>query len=432
MRSLCVWWSARLVGELTQDREGRTRFRYDSSWLGDEMAPSISCSLPKRPERFSSRECLPFFGGLLPESRQREMVGRVLGVSAANDFALLDRLGGDVAGALQILPPEIAPEPESESESESDAHPGAYPDEEALARMIDELETRPLLAGMGELRLSLAGVQSKLPVVVDENGVGLPGRRQASTHILKPPIRAFLGTTENEALVMRLARAVCETDDTSQRVAPVEIRSAAGRGYLLVQRYDRVRDRSGIVRRLHQEDFCQALGVPSDLKYAAEGGPNLKRCFALVRGVATQPGVDVLRLIDAVIFNAIVGNADAHGKNFSLLYTDNATSLAPLYDLLSTVAYPELSPSFAMKIGGASTLETLGPAAWERFAREAEVGFPLVRRRVEEIAEKLLDRIDATRSEFDRTGVDREWIDSLAASLTERAKLCLRNARATG
>ena len=247
------------------------------------MAPSISCSLPKRPERFSSRECLPFFGGLLPESRQREMVGRVLGVSAANDFALLDRLGGDVAGALQILPPGIAPEPES------DTHPGAYPDEDALARMIDELETRPLLAGKGELRLSLAGVQSKLPVVVDENGVGLPGRRQASTHILKPPIREFLGTTENEALVMRLARAMCETDDSTQRVAPGEIRSAAGRGYLLVERYDRVRDRSGIVRRLHQEDFCQALGVPSDLKYAAEGGPNLKRCFALVRGVATRP-----------------------------------------------------------------------------------------------------------------------------------------------
>ena len=148
-----------------------------------------------------------------------------------------------------------------------------------------------------------------------------------------------------------------------------------GRPFLLVSRYDRESLDDGSVRRIHQEDFCQALGVPPETKYAAEGGPTLADAFALLRRLSVRPAVDVLKLLDAVIFNVIVGNADAHGKNFSILYSDGGGRLAPLYDLLSTIAYPDLSAKFAMRVGRRATLGELNAEAWKAFA--AEAGFDL-------------------------------------------------------
>ncbi len=336
-RTLDLWWDERLVGQLTQDHHGELGFAYALEWLSDEDAQPLSASLPKRAEPFRRRECRPFFGGLLPEESQRDAAAQALGVSRANDFALLDRLGGDVAGALQLLPPGEVP-----ATLAADQRPTPL-DEAGLIRVLDALPVRPLLAGEDGLRLSLAGVQSKVPVVLVDGSVALPAPGQPTTHILKPPISRFPATTENEAFVMRLAAAV------GLDVAPVEPRVVRDRTFLLVQRYDRAIGDGGRVRRVHQEDFCQALGVPPETKYAGEGGPTLKDCFALLRRVAARPAVEVLKLLDAVIFNVIAGNADAHGKNFSILYDADGPRLAPLYDLLATVAYPDLPTKFAMQ-----------------------------------------------------------------------------------
>ncbi|MGE3832139.1 MAG: type II toxin-antitoxin system HipA family toxin, partial [Parvibaculaceae bacterium] len=343
-RTLDVWWDARRVGQLTQDRHGELGFAYVPEWLADDDAPPLSASLPKRTEPFSRRECRPFFGGLLPEEGQREAAAQALGVSRANDFALLDRLGGDVAGALQLLPPGEAPPAHAR-----DPRPAPL-DEDGLLRVLDALPVRPLLAGEEGLRLSLAGAQSKVPVVLIGGAVALPAPGQPTTHILKPPISRFEATTENEAFAMLLAAAI------GLEVAPAEPRVVRDRTFLLVQRYDRAIRDDGLVHRIHQEDFCQALGVPPETKYASEGGPTFKDCFELLRRVAARPAVDVLKLLDAVIFNVIAGNADAHGKNFSILYGDDGPRLAPLYDLLATIAYPDLSQKFAMKIGKRATL----------------------------------------------------------------------------
>lgn len=303
---LDIWWDNRLVGQLTQNQHGELGFAYAPDWLNDDEAPPLSNSLPKRVEPFTRRECRPFFGGLLPEESQRDAAARALGVSPGNDFALLGRLGGDVAGALQLLPPGEAP-----TAPTSDQRPTPL-DEAGLIRVLDTLPLRPLLAGEEGLRLSLAGAQSKVPVVLVDGAVALPAPGQPTTHILKPPISRFSATTENEAFVMRLAAAV------GLDVAPVEARVVRDRTFLLVQRYDRAGGEDGRVRRIHQEDFCQALGVPPETKYASEGGPAFKDCFALLRRVAARPAVDVLKLLDAVIFNVIAGNADAHGKNVEI------------------------------------------------------------------------------------------------------------------
>ena len=416
MRTLNVWWDGRQVGQLTQDQHGELGFAYASDWLNDGQAQPLSASLPMRAEPFSRRACRPFFGGLLPEESQRDAAARALGVSRGNDFALLDRLGGDVAGALQLLPPGEAP-----AAVAPDQQPAPL-DDAGLIGVLDALPARPLLAGEQGLRLSLAGAQSKVPVVLVGGAVALPAPGQPTTHILKPPISRFPATTENEAFVMRLAAAV------GLDVAPVEARLVQDRTFLLVQRYDRAAADDGQVRRIHQEDFCQALGVPPETKYASEGGPTLRDCFALLRRLAARPAVEVLKLLDAVIFNVIAGNADAHGKNFSILYGDAGPSLAPLYDLLATVAYPDLSPRFAMKIGTGATLAELKAQHWAAFAAKTELGLPLIRRRVAEISQMVIARSGAVAADLARPGFDLAALESLAALTRERAELCVLTA----
>jgi serine/threonine-protein kinase HipA len=410
MRTLDIWWDGRLVGQLTQDQHGELGFAYAPDWLDDEAAQPLSASLPKRAEPFTRRECRPFFGGLLPEEGQRDAAAQALGVSRANDFALLDRLGGDVAGALQLLPSDEPP-----TALALDRQPTML-DDAGLIRVLDALPVRPLLAGEEGLRLSLAGAQSKVPVVLVEGAVALPAPGQPTTHILKPPISRFTATTENEAFVMRLAAAI------GLDVASAEARTVQDRSFLLVQRYDRAIDADGIVRRIHQEDFCQALGVPPETKYASEGGPTFKDCFALLRRVAARPAVDVLKLLDAVIFNVIAGNADAHGKNFSILYDAEGPRLAPLYDLLATVAYPDLSPKFAMKVGKRATLAELDAKGWAAFAADAGVGLPLIRRRVAEISNGVLDKATVVAAELWRPGLDRTAIEQCAGMIRDRAQ----------
>lgn len=377
-RTLSVWWDGALAGSLHVNQHGELRFAYAPEWLADDARPAISFSLPKRSEPFKQRQCRPFFAGLLPEESQRDAIAGALGISKHNDFAFLEALGGDVAGALSLWPEgELPPTPDP------DGRPRPLSDDEFVG-LLDLLPTRPLLVGREGLRLSLAGAQTKLPVVLVEKRVALPAPGQPTTHILKTPIARFPHTTENEALVMALAAAV------GLPVAPVEAGVVAGRSYLLIGRYDRRFDERGWAQRLHQEDFCQALGLPPERKYAAEGGPTFKTSFELLRRATTVPARAVLALLDAAIFNLIVGNADAHGKNFSLLYQAGAVTLSPFYDLLSTVVYAELSPKLAMKIAKRATLDEVDPATWPAFADDIGLAGPFVRRRVAELADAVM------------------------------------------
>jgi serine/threonine-protein kinase HipA len=369
-----------------------------------------------RPEPFSRRECRPFFGGLLPEETQRKAAAQALGISPANDFAMLDRLGGDVAGALQFLP---AGEQPLSSLGPWAPHPLG---EQGLLAILDALPARPLLAGHEGLRLSLAGAQSKVPVVLVQGAVALPLPGQPTTHILKPAMARFQASTENEAFAMSLA---ADAGLDVAAVSPRGVRASGGmvRTFLLVERYDRAQAAHG-VRRLHQEDFCQALGVPVERKYQSEGGPTLGDGFALLRRVSARPALDVLKLLDAVVFNVVTGNADAHGKNFSVLYGDAGPRLAPLYDLLSTVIYPELSPRFAMKIGGRTRLEDLDAQGWSDFAGQAGLGLPLVRRRVAELAVRCAEVAPATAARLAAEGLDGAAYERLSGLVLDRSRRC--------
>jgi serine/threonine-protein kinase HipA len=387
-RTLDVYLHNDLAGHLTQDDDGDLSFQYAESWLQREGAVPLSHSLPLRAERFRRKECRGFFAGILPEQSQREMIARNLGISARNDYAMLERIGGECAGAVTFLP---------HGEPMPDRHYGYRElSDEQLAAILKDLPRRPLLAGEEGVRLSLAGAQDKLAVRLERGAISLPLGGAPSTHILKPNVERFAGVVFNEAYCMRLAAAA------GFPAAAVEIRDVAGIHFLLVKRYDRhhrpVPDGAPVVERLHQEDFCQALGIVPEQKYQKEGGPSLKQCFALLREVSSTPVIDLARLLDLVVFNYIVGNNDAHGKNFSLVYERGATGeleirLAPLYDVVSTAYYPELSQDLAMRIGAQNSSEKVTLRDFEKLADDAKLGKPLVRERLIEMTERVRDAL---------------------------------------
>ncbi|MGA3172269.1 MAG: type II toxin-antitoxin system HipA family toxin [Chthoniobacteraceae bacterium] len=382
-RTLDVYLHRDLVGKLVQDEQGVMRFAYVPEWLHHPGAIPLSHSLPLTEKRFGRNEARAFFAGVLPEQHQREVIAKNLGISAKNDFAMLDKIGGECAGAVTFLPEgEALPKRE-------DSYRLLLP--AALGEILRTLPRRPLLAGEEGVRLSLAGAQDKVAVHVSGDGISIPLAGAPSTHILKPSIERFEGVVFNEAFCMRLARAV------GINAAHVETRKVADIDFLLVERYDRTFKRdektgAEILTRLHQEDFCQAAGIVPEKKYQIEGGPALKDCFALVREVSSAPVLDLNALLDAVIFNLLIGNNDAHGKNFSLLYNGGQTRLALLYDLLSTVYYPELSSKMAMKIGGEFDAKKVRPQDFERMAEESGLAKPMVRRRVLELSELVLSK----------------------------------------
>jgi serine/threonine-protein kinase HipA len=266
------------------------------------------------------------------------------------------------------------------------------------------------MAGEDDIRLSLAGAQDKIAVRIEDGRISIPLGSAPSSHILKPAIATHEGVVFNEAFCMGLAtEAGLDTaKTTTARVEDID--------YLLVERYDRHRDEDDQFRRVHQEDFCQALGIPSEIKYQSEGGPSLTDCFTLLRDASTSPVIDIRALLDAVLFNLIIGNHDAHAKNFSLLYLpDRSTRLAPLYDLIATVFYPELTDKMATKMGGESKSNLILPKHVERFARNAGLAVPPTLARVSAVATTILEAM---------RNVDKpdEISEKVAALISERAE----------
>ncbi|HEX3627074.1 MAG TPA: type II toxin-antitoxin system HipA family toxin [Verrucomicrobiae bacterium] len=381
-RTLDVYLRRQLVGQLIQDEHGQMAFYYAESWLNNAEAIPLSHSLPLRKGRFNRNECRGFFAGVLPDESKREIIAKNLGISARNDFAMLEQIGGECAGAVTFIPTgENLPDLNYNYRELTG---------DKLAEILRLLPRRPLMAGEDGIRLSLAGAQDKIAVHVSNNQISIPLGGAPSTHILKPAIERFEGIVFNEFFCMKLAHAI------GLYTAKAEVGKVENIDYLLVERYDRtiLKNPNGTesLEREHQEDFCQALGIIPDNKYQNEGGPSLKQCFALLRELSSAPVIDLQRLLDAVIFNFLIGNHDAHGKNFSLLY-GSETRLAPLYDVLSTAYYPDLAKKMAMKIGGEYISDKVLPKDFDQLADEAGLAKPMVKRRVRELAATALSKM---------------------------------------
>ena len=407
-----VWQDGDLIGFLRYDRHNRMQFSYAQRRRTDPLSRPISHSLPLGHRYSPTDRCRPYFEGLLPEGVRRSRAATALGASPDDTIRLLGALGAEVAGALTLLPARKDPVGD---------RPGRaiLPlSKDELARILDAIQERSfLVVGEDRLRLSLAGTRSKLPVVLVDGRPALPADGQVTTHVLKPAIPDLEWTTENEAYSMRLAARV------GLEVAPVRTGVAEGRKYLIIERYDREEVDDGSVRRLHQEDFCQALGVLPEDRYASNGAPGFARCFDLIRETCTFPAIGVLKLLDAAIFQVIIGNADAHAGSYSLLWRQNGElALAPLRDLMSTVSYPELRARFVMEIAGRGTLEEMRAGDWGRFAKRCGLGAPFVRRRVAELCDKAMWMSDPVAAELASPGLSEEALARLAGLVKGRAQ----------
>ncbi|HVA44186.1 MAG TPA: HipA domain-containing protein [Acidimicrobiales bacterium] len=349
-RALGVWFDGILAAELTarQPWEIYCRYTPDAAerWPGN--APVLSCSLPLSTRR---QPASVFCDGLLPEAQTRQGLAERRNLPVTYTFDLLAAYGRDVAGALVISAEE--PEPRRWSVEPYTA--------DTLAEEVAGLPENPL-AIHEDSELSLAGIQDKLLLVkMDDGGWGRPVHGHPTTHILKRDHPRFPGLIEAEADALRLARAVGLTT-----IDPV-VEQIAGGPCLIVDRFDRERAQDGSIRRIHQEDLCQALGRDPRTqagrgKYQDAGGPSLREAAELLGRYAADSGAQLAKLLQVVAFTVVVGNADAHGKNLALLhYAPEWVSLAPLYDTVPTVLWPDLRSRAAMSVNHMVNIEIISP-----------------------------------------------------------------------
>lgn len=382
-----VYLGDRRIGMLNRV-SGRLTFRYDRQWLDDPRSHPLSLSLPLREAPFADSETRTWFGNLLPEGDFLNAVARRLGRSTGDVFGLLVDLGGECAGAISLLPPEQPPIVAGRYQKLS---------EDELFAMVSADSPVPLLAGETGVRLSLAGAQNKVPVYIDDSDIHKATGGLATTHILKPPIRAAIAlphTVQNEAFCMQLAGKL------GLVVPKAQVRTVRDQSFYLVERFDR-RNEQGRIERLHQEDFCQALGVEANLKYEESGGPSLPAIWHLLRDHSAAPAVDGRQLLRWIGFNFLVGNADAHGKNIALLYgEDGSVRLAPFYDLLCTAVYPELDQRLALRLGGERRPDRLRRRHWERLAEELEIAPRAVFGELERLTRTIEKTAEALVGEF--------------------------------
>lgn len=221
-----------------------------------------------------------------------------------------------------------------------------------ISELIDKMESNPLIFSRKDFRLSLAGAQQKIALAHFDGKWFVPKGGAPSTHIIKPARRDFPDITRNEYLSMRLGSILIGDVAASSMV------DFCGKEAFCVRRFDRIQDGNKI-RRVHQEDMCQALGIMDDRKYQADGGPSVGDICRLLFERSSDPIADMRKLLGSVIFQFLIGNCDAHGKNFSLLEEKDSVALSPAYDVVSTAIYPSLTRKLAMKIGNEYELDRI-------------------------------------------------------------------------
>lgn len=391
-RDLVVYLRGEACGRLERAEELGYRFTYDSAWLDTHPNDLLSMSLPRQDAPFEAAAAKPFFRGLLPEGLRRERLEGRHRLKSGDDFGLLAEIGGDCPGAVAVL---------TRDEDPAVLDPAAEPDPTAIkpSELIRNLRGE---AGAsvgqrgGKRRLSLAGIQPKegIWIAAGEDPARaelfLPQGSAASTHILKPALNSeFAGIAANEAFCMRLAGRL------GLRVPRVAVRQLDGVDCLIIERFDRER-RDGRVYRLHQEDFCQALGALE--KYEEDGGPGLRQIGELVRRLSV-PAKDIEHLVRALLFNYLIANADAHAKNYGLLHlAGGGRETAPLYDLVSTASY-DLARDLALYFGGQADPDALTRRDLERAASDLGMRPAFLAARAEALARAIIPEAVALRQD---------------------------------
>lgn len=471
--SLTVMLWGQVIGTVRRGQGGRLTFTYDAPWRTSSGASPLSLSMPLAAAEHAHDRIDAFLWNLLPDSqRVLDAWGRRFHVSSRNAFSLIAEVGEDCAGAVQLVRPERV-------DALLEAGPPSieWLDEAGVAERLAALrrDHSAWLPSRDTGQFSLAGAQPKTAFAFDDGRWGVPQGRTPTTHILKPPTSEFEGMVENEHLCLTLAREV------GLPAASSEVMRFGDEVAIVIERFDRARtallaaaaaaeaaaaaaavsedsDATGAahaaaraakaaaraaslgalakeqpVLRLHQEDLCQALGLPPTSKYQNEGGPSPERVVDLLRTHSTRAEEDVATFVDALAFNWLVAGTDGHAKNFSLLHgRAGRVRLAPLYDIASALPYAELDPyriKLAMKVGGKYRIRDIGPAEWTKLARGLRLDEEATVERIASLATTLLETVEHVFEEATRRGLDDAIVHQLEGAIVKRAAQCLARLR---
>lgn len=397
MADLVVVLNRQIIGAITHV-DGKPRFTYLDEYASDPDATPLSLSMPLAVGRsYDHRVAAPWLSNLLPDDDQvRANWARELGVSASNATALLERVGHDVAGAVQLAAPD-------EIENVL-AQPGTLEavTDELVGQRLRDLISRPSQWAHADEGWSLAGAQSKFTAARTSAGQWAWRRGNApSTHIIKPGIGRYPAQALNEHLCLR------SLEQIGIVTARTEFTSFDRIEAIVVERYDRLRLPGGTVIRIHQEDMCQALSVWPQNKYTASGGPSAVDISRLLSRVASQRDVD--RFTDAVIAQYLLGAPDGHAKNYSVILDGEDVTLAPIYDVASMLPYPRDAGSsldrVAMSIAGHNKFGDVQLRHVERFARNTGTDPGRLIDRTREMATQLPDAIADTAASVKAEGL---------------------------
>lgn len=420
-KQLAVLISGVLAGTLSQDT--RTSFRYDPDYLSRAGVTPLSLAMPLSEQPYGRMQTLPWLEGLLPDNRAvLERWASQFGVSARNPFALVAKMGRDCPGAVQICPPD-------EVDDVRNDHGTFKPvSEKEIGQRLRALRQDADAWTVAGERWSLGGAQSKFALTERDGHWYEAFGGAPTTRIIKPGITGFKAQGLNEHVSMTTARKL------GLLTAPTRYLEFDGQPAIVVDRYDRITpaDPSGPIRRVHQEDMCQALSVPPSKKYETDGGPGGAAISDLLRN---RDQNSLWRFAEALAYNYLIGASDAHAKNYSVLLSGDQVRLAPLYDVASSLPYDTDEDSdlrkTAMAIGGQRRYGAISRKNWEKFAQRAGVDLDRLAQRVSEMAEQLPDALEAAIDATPASEQRDELKDRLIGRVMRQAELTAASIRTT-
>lgn len=423
-RELIACLEGEEMGRVRQNGHARLQFTYAQTWLESGNAFPLSLSMPLQNAPHPHSRIDTFLWGLLPDNAAiLQSWGRRFQVSPRNAFALISHVGEDCAGAVQFLRPERGDVLRGKRGGEV-----AWLNEAEVGQRLRELRADHAAwrTARDTGQFSLAGAQPKTALLFQDGRWGVPSGRLPTTHILKPPNARLDGFPENEHICLRLAQSL------GLPVAESRVMTFDGEVAIVITRYDRFLSAAGW-QRIHQEDFCQALGVSPAKKYQSDGGPSARVILELLRAYSSAAERDAATFIDALALSWLTGATDAHAKNYSILITSGEQiRLAPLYDIASVLPYAQFDVNrvkLAMRIGGKYRLREVGLREWQKLASELKWDAEALVARVSEMAQAIPDLLAQIGAEARAAGLSHPVIERLIARLAGRSRLCATQLR---
>jgi len=416
-----------VAGQIHLAANRRLVFRYEEAWRERLGAFPLSISMPLAAVEHGHRATSAFLRGLLPDNPSvLAYWGRMYGVSRHDVVELLAYVGEDCAGAVQLVATERLAALLGEPTPSDERDMVEWLSEGDVAELLAGLRRNPAAgrASQEQGQFSLAGAQPKTALYQDDRGRwGVPRGRVPTNRILKPPVLDLDDLAYNEHVCLHLAR------ELGLAAIASTVQTFGDETAIVVERYDRERV-AGVLRRIHQEDMCQALAVQPTRKYESDGGPGVTDIAALLGRHSSEGEMDVARFLDAIALNWLIAGTDAHAKNYSVLHsTGPELRLAPLYDVITVLPYPHLSAGairLAMGVNGEPAVDRITRTHWRAVARAAGFAPELVISRIAELAERVPAAIERVIAHVGREKGTRAIVERLAEPIAEHARACMK------